>query len=98
MPLSLSVAAAAIEATQVPWPFGSAVGLLPNADHPGTSSSVRSGLAPSMPVSSTAIVEEPDGVTAPCTLSQPTCGSDHWSAYDGSEAAPEMWRGWSISA
>src|SRR5213595_2372256 len=98
MPLSLSVAAAAIEATQVPWPFGSTVGSLPNADQPGTSSPARSALEPSTPVSSTAIVDEPAGATVPCTLSHPTCGSAHWSTYDGSEAAPEMCRGWSTSA
>src|SRR3954449_10295364 len=97
MPDPLSVAAAAIDDTQVPWPFGSTVGSVPNADHPGTSWDDKSATDASTPVSTTAMVEEPAGVTVSRAVSQDTFGSAHWSAYAGSFGAAATLRVWSTS-
>ena len=75
MPLPLSPVAAAIEATAVPWPFGSEVGSVPKADQPVPT--LRSPSAEATPVSSTAIFAEPAGAIEPKTFSNPICGSAH---------------------
>ena len=59
----LPAVAAAIEATAVPWPFGSFVGSVPKADQPAPR--FRSPVDPETPVSSTAIVDEPSGLAEP---------------------------------
>src|SRR5436190_23396969 len=97
MPLPLSVAAAAIDASRVPWPLGSVVGSPPKADQPGTSFDDRSSTDASTPVSSTAIVARPLGTTTPWTWSQPICASAHCSPYEGSLAPPAIDRLWTTS-
>src|SRR4051795_10367156 len=89
MPSPLSVAAATMPAISVPCPFGS---LVPSPDpstmsDPGTTTPCRSGCDASTPVSRTATVALEPGLIVPKTLSQPVCGSDHWSAYRGSFGA-----------
>src|SRR3954469_1676193 len=97
MPDPLSVAAAAIDDPLCPWPFGSTVGSVPNADHPGTSWDDKSATDASTPVSTTAMVDDPAGVTASRAVSHDTLGSAHWSAYDGSLGVAATLRVWSTS-
>src|SRR4051812_20950671 len=94
MPWPLSVAAATIPAISLPCPFGS---LVPSPDpstmsDPGTTTPCRSGCDASTPVSRTATVALEPGLIVPKTLSQPICGSDHWSAYRGSFGAVALSR------
>src|SRR3954447_4472176 len=97
MPDPLSVAAAAIDDTQVPWPLGSTVGSVPNADHPGASRDDKSATDPSTPVSTTAMVDDPAGATESRAVSHATLGNAHWSAYAGSLGAAATLRVWSTS-
>src|SRR5207302_4811102 len=85
MPALLSVTAAAMPARAVPWPLASAAGFEPaNADQPAPTRPARSGCDPSTPVSRTAMVAEPAGLTTPNAESQPILGSAHCSPYPAS--------------
>ena len=68
-------------AIAVPWPFAS---VSPSPDPvmtfvPGTTLPARSGCEASTPVSRSATVALPAGVTVSRATSQPIRGSDHWS-------------------
>src|SRR5215210_3059270 len=83
MPWPLSVSAATMPASAVPWPFGSLFQAEPATNElPVTMFESRSGWDASTPVSRTATTAEPAGLTEPNTWSQPIFASDHWSAYD----------------
>jgi hypothetical protein len=64
---------------------------------PGTTTPARSGCEASTPVSRTATVALPEGVTEPYAVSQPIRGSCHWSAYRGSFGIVAVSRLWSRS-
>src|SRR6202162_104687 len=98
MPVALSVAAAAMLASHVPWPLTSALGSAPAiAEYPGTMIPVRSAFEASTPVSRTAMVAEPAGLTDPKAVSHPIFGSAHWSGYEGSDGIAAALRAWSTS-
>ena len=76
---TLSVCAAMIPASHVPWPEGSVIPLEPSRiDVPGTTLPARSGCKASTPVSRSATLAVPVGVTFPKTWSQAILGSAHW--------------------
>ena len=88
IPVPLSVAAATMPASQVPWPCGSVSAGEPSTnDWPGSNLPSRSGWLASTPVSRIATVAVPVGRPWACNASQPMRGSDHWSANRGSPGA-----------
>ncbi len=81
IPMPLSVTAAMIPASAVPWPFGSLVPAEPSrTDVPVTSAPPRSGCEASTPVSSSATTAVPLVVTLSYARSHPIRDSAHWAA------------------